>query len=169
MLPLCVSLDTKFGRLETFRCQINIKTIKHICLQHLNKKCLKLDSRPILYAYNFLGCGETLSKQSGKTKTLFKTKYFGEIILDINKEKDIGIIDIIRIIKKYKQFNVIIIIASLIFSILYSFTSIRLYKSYISIYPSSSESNISRSFNNLQGLATTFGIDIGGGINNEYY
>ena len=89
--------------------------------------------------------------------------------MDINKEKDIGIIDIIHIIKKYKQFNFVIIIASLIFSIFYSFTSIRLYKSYISIYPSSSESNISRSFNNLQGLATTFGIDIGGGINNEYY
>ena len=40
------------------------------CLQHLNKKCLKLDSRPILYVYNLLGYGETLSEKYGKSQKM---------------------------------------------------------------------------------------------------
>ena len=46
----------------------HLKNVKIICLQNLNKQCLKLDSRPILYAYNLLGYGETLSEKYGKSK-----------------------------------------------------------------------------------------------------
>ena len=47
-----------------------LKNVKQICLQNLNKNCLKLDSRPILYAYNLLGYGETLSEKSGKSQQM---------------------------------------------------------------------------------------------------
>ena len=43
-----------------------------MCIQNLNKKCLKLDSRPILYAYNLLGYGESLSEKSGKSQKILK-------------------------------------------------------------------------------------------------
>ena len=47
---------------------------KNICLQNLNKQCLKLDSRPILYAYNLLGYGETLSENPEKLKNIKNQK-----------------------------------------------------------------------------------------------
>ncbi len=50
--------------------QKTTQTCQNICLQNLNKTCLKLDSRPILYAYNLLGYGETLSEKSGKSQTM---------------------------------------------------------------------------------------------------
>ena len=56
--------------------KIILKHVNNICLRNLNKQCLKLDSRPILYAYNLLGYGETLSEQSWKsqnTSNIFKT------------------------------------------------------------------------------------------------
>ncbi len=50
--------------------QKKLKNVKNICLQNLNKNCLKLDSRPILYVYNLLGYGETLSDKSGKLQNI---------------------------------------------------------------------------------------------------
>ena len=41
-----------------------------MCLHNLIKHWLKLDSRPILYVYNLLGYGETLSEKSGKSKNI---------------------------------------------------------------------------------------------------
>ncbi len=47
------------------------KMQKQICLRNLNKNFLKLDSRAILYAYNLLGYGESITEQVifQKTKT----------------------------------------------------------------------------------------------------
>ena len=53
-----------FKKTKSQKCQ------KTKCLQNLNKNCLKLDSRPILYVYNLLGYGETLSEKYGKSQKM---------------------------------------------------------------------------------------------------
>ena len=77
--PLFVVLETIFRRCGTLQCFKNTtQTIQKTCHKHVYKTCLKLDVRPIIYAYNLLGYGETLSETSGKSQkmsTMFENTY----------------------------------------------------------------------------------------------
>ncbi len=63
-------LETFFGRVgTTYLFKTKSQTIQTMCHENVYKTCLKLDFRPILYAYNLLGYGETLSGKIRKSQT----------------------------------------------------------------------------------------------------
>ncbi len=76
MLPIC-QFRNDFWMIwnKLFFQKQKTQKYQKICLQNLYNKCLKLESRPILYVYNLLGYGETHSEKSGKSQTISeKTK-----------------------------------------------------------------------------------------------
>ncbi len=79
-MPHFVSLEYKLlYDLKHIIVSKHLKHVKQICLQNLNKHCLKLDVRPILDAYNLLGYGEpflrhpeNFKKQTKNIKNKYK-------------------------------------------------------------------------------------------------
>ena len=75
---------------------------------------------------------------------------------------DVGLKEVFHLYKKYIKQILIITLCSAVLSIIYSFFATPFYKSYVSIYPSNSDSSMHKSFNGIQGIASSFGYDFAG-------
>jgi len=83
-------------------------------------------------------------------------------------QKNIGLAEIFRIYKSYLKYILIITISAFLISIVYSLLATPLYKSYVSIYPTSNESNFPSSFAGLDGIASTLGFNLSGSEANTF-
>jgi uncharacterized protein involved in exopolysaccharide biosynthesis len=83
-------------------------------------------------------------------------------------QKNIGLAEIFRIYKSYLKYILIITISAFLISIVYSLLATPLYKSYVSIYPTSNESNFPSSFAGLNGIASTLGYNLSGSEANTF-
>lgn len=81
-------------------------------------------------------------------------------------------IDLIEVYNVLKNGKYIIILFSSIFSLIaifYSILATTYYSAYVSIYPMGDESRVNSSMGQIEGLASTFGINIGGGGVTSFY
>ena len=74
-------------------------------------------------------------------------------------QSNVGLAEVFRIYKCYLRHILLITASAFFLSIVYSLLATPLYKSYVSIYPTSNESNLPSSFAGLDGIASTLGFN----------
>ncbi len=84
-------------------------------------------------------------------------------------EEGINLLDFLNIIKK--NFKSILMFTSIVtfLAVVYSLVATKYYSTYVSIYPMKDSNNVSSSLGNLEGLATSFGLNIGNSNQTSFY
>jgi uncharacterized protein involved in exopolysaccharide biosynthesis len=85
------------------------------------------------------------------------------------ENKEMSIIEVVQLIWKRKLFVALFSGIITVLAITYSLVATEYYYSYVSIYPMSEDSGIGGSLGQLQGVASSFGINLGGGSATPYY
>ena len=87
----------------------------------------------------------------------------------IENQDEINLLELYDQLKRQKPFILTFTGIFTIFSILYSFLSTPLYKSYVSIYPSVTDSSLNTPLGDIQGVASAFGFNIEGSDKVAFY
>jgi tyrosine-protein kinase Etk/Wzc len=87
----------------------------------------------------------------------------------MENKNELDLMELFSVIWKRKRFIAIFTSIVTIGAITYSLLATEYYRSYISIYPISEESGIGGSLGQLQGLASSFGVNLGSSSATPYY